>query len=418
MSATRFLPVALILLSIAALATENLVHYPVGIMFMLGVHRIWINPKEALRSSDTRLLVTVFACVWVPMLLALPDAANPVRAFKTTALYLHFLPAGIYIIHMVRDLVVRRIVLAGIAVIVAFWCIDGVIQLVAGRDLFDYPYEGSVLKGIFYPKQRFGLILAVFMPLYVHAVNRAATRSVWAWLLLLPMITAVMFSLKRTAWIMLAVALGAYVSCFFRVTRPKVLSVAVAVGLVVATLAATIAFVPNVNKQMSGSLKMFSTDFATADIATSHRLSLWKTGLAVARAHWLNGVGPRGYRTVYRDFAEADDFWINRGKTGQTHPHLMALEISVETGAVGLIGYGAVLFLLVRNIWRRRTRDPASAVCLMVVLVAWFPLNAHLAFYGSYWSTIVWIMIALGCTAADKEGARSCPTGAAASCAP
>ena len=169
---------------------------------------------------------------------------------------------------------------------------------------------------------------------------------------------------------------------------------------------------------MSGSLKMFSTDFATADIATSHRLSLWKTGLAVARAHWLNGVGPRGYRTVYRDFAEADDFWINRGKTGQTHPHLMALEISVETGAVGLIGYGAVLFLLVRNIWRRRTRDPASAVCLMVVLVAWFPLNAHLAFYGSYWSTIVWIMIALGCTAADKEGARSCPTGAAASCAP
>ncbi len=407
MSVSRFLPPALILFFVAALTTENLLHYPVGVAFLLGIYRIWLDPKKVLRSSDTRLFVSVFACVWIPMLLALPDAANPARAVKTTALYLHFLPAGLYIIHMLRDLMVRRIVLMGVAIIVAFWCIDGVIQLVMGRDLFGYPYDGIVLKGVFYPKQRLGLVVAVFTPLYVYAVQRAATRSVWAWLLLLPMIVVVIFSLKRAAWVMLAVALSAYALCFFRVARQSALATAVAAGLVAAILAATIYFVPNINNRIGTSLNIFSTDFATADSATSYRLSLWKTGLSIARTHWLNGVGPRGYRTVYRDFADTGDFWIERGNKGQTHPHLMVLEILVETGVIGLIGYGAVLFLLVGNIWHQRAQDPDSAVYLMVVFVAWFPLNAHLAFYGSYWSSIVWIMAALGCTVVNKEGYRS-----------
>jgi O-antigen ligase len=410
MSGIRYLPAALILLSIAGLATENLSHYPIGVMFLLGAFQIWRDPRALLRTRDARLLVIVFACVWLPMWLALPDAANPARAVETTLLYFHFLPAGLYVIHMLRDLVLRRIVLAGLAAIVAFWCVDGVIQLLTGRDLFGYPYDGSVLKGAFYPKQRFGLILAVFTPLYIHVVHRAAARSVWAWLLLLPLVVVVIFSLKRTAWIMFAVALSGYGACFIRATRANVRAGAAAAVLVAATLAATIYFAPKVHTQFSDTLKIFSADFGTADVATSYRLSLWQTGLAIARAHWLNGVGPRGYRTVYPDFAPTDDFWMAQGRKGQTHPHLMVLEVLIETGVIGLGGYGACLFLLVRRLWRQRSRDPTAAAYLMVAVVAWFPLNAHLAFYGSYWSSIVWIMIALGCVSMQKTGDHLSPT--------
>lgn len=406
MPGIRYLPAVLVILSIAGLATEHLFHYPIGIMVLLGVYDIWRKPREILFSVDARLYSSLFVCVWIPMLLALPDAADPARAVKTTLLYLHFLPAGLYIVYAMADATVRRIVMAGIAFVVAFWCIDAVIQLLSGRDLFGYPYDDAVLKGMFYPKQRFGLVLAVFTPLYLHVVHRLAVRSAWAWLLLLPLVVAVMFSLKRTAWVMLAVALAAYAACLFRPARHNVRSTIAAAVLVAAALVATTVFVPNINTHIGASMKVFSSDFAEADRATSYRLSLWKTGLSAAREHWLNGVGPRGYRSVYRDFAARDDFWTAGGRKGQTHPHLMALEVLVETGIIGLIAYALVLFALVRTLWRQRLREPASAVYLMVAFVAWFPLNAHMAFYGSYWSSIAWLMIALGCAGAGRDGDR------------
>ncbi len=120
----RYLPVALILLSIAGLATENLTHYPVGIMCLLGLYKMRWDFESVVRSSNARLLIGAFACVWIPMLLALPDSVNLARAMKTTFLYFHFLPAGLYIIYMLRDEFVRRAVWCGLAIIIVFWCLS------------------------------------------------------------------------------------------------------------------------------------------------------------------------------------------------------------------------------------------------------------------------------------------------------
>ncbi len=403
MFANCYLPAALIVLSIAGLASENLSHYPIGIMCLLGLYLAWRDYAGVVRSSNARLLIAMFACVWVPMLLALPDAVNPARAMKTTFLYVHFLPAGLYVVYMLRDHLVRRIVWSGFAIVIAFWCIDGVIQLVFGRDLFGYPYDGSILKGVFYPKQRFGLILAVFAPLYLHIVQRLAARSIWAWLLLLPLAVSVLFSLKRTAWVMGLAAIGAYIVCFVRLRRLNLRVVIGFGGAAAVALAIAIVSVPNLRTQITDTMGLFSADFERVDLATSRRLSLWHTGLSMVRANWLNGIGPRGFRTVYREFAGPDDFWIKLGTKGQTHPHLMGLEVLIETGVIGLIGYVLLLIILGREMWRQRIVEPQAAIYLMIALVALFPLNAHLAFYGSYWSSLVWIAIALGCVRRDTD---------------
>lgn len=409
MSGIRHAPALLILLAVAALATEHGSHYPIGILFLFGLVQ-WVRSPRTMHGSDgARLFATVFGCLWIPMLLSLPDAANPARAWKTTVLYLHYLPAGLYVVHMLADPRIRRIVLGGIAVIVGFWSVDGAIQWFSGRDLFGYPYDGSVLTGVFYPKQRFGLILAVFTPLYLYAVQRLAARTPFAWLLLAPLLFAIVFSLKRTAWIMLIAAVAFYAIAFFNKTARNLRRAGFALTVSLAVLAAAVAVVPNLKTQVGGTLNIFSADFETADIATSRRLTLWKTGAGIAREHWLNGVGPRGFRTVYRDFAAADDFWIQRGTKGQTHPHLMVLEVITETGLIGLFGYALGLLLLARAIRRVRNHDPGAGVCFIVAAVAWFPLNAHLAFYGSFWSNIAWMMFALGCTGLNPPPARHAP---------
>lgn len=412
MSVVRHVPALLILLAVAALATEHGSHYPIAILFLLGLVQ-WIRAPRTMHGCDgARLFATVFACLWIPMLLSLPDAANPARAWKTTVLYLHYLPAGLYVVHMLADPRTRRIVLGGIAVIVGFWSVDGAIQWFSGRDLFGYPHDGSVLTGAFYPKQRFGLILAVFSPLYLYVVQRLAARTPFAWLLLAPLLFAIVFSLKRTAWVMLIAAVAFYGIAFFNMTARNLRRAGLACAVSLALLAAAVAVAPNLKTQISDTLNLFSADFETADIATSRRLTLWKTGAGIARAHWLNGVGPRGYRTVYRDFAATDDFWILRGTKGQTHPHLMVLEVITETGLIGLFGYALGLVLLAKAIRRVPAHEPGAAVCLIVAAVAWFPLNAHLAFYGSYWSNIAWIMFALGCTGLNSPLLR--PTAARA----
>ncbi|HCU89046.1 MAG TPA: hypothetical protein DGR97_03840 [Gammaproteobacteria bacterium] len=403
MLTARSLPAVLILLSIAGLATENLTHYPVGIMCLLGLYKVRCDYEGVVRSSNARLLIGAFACVWIPMLLALPDSVNLPRALKTTFLYLHFLPAGLYIIYMLRDEFLRRIVWSGLAIILVFWCLDGMIQLVFGQNLFGYPYDGSVLQGAFYPKQRFGLILAVFTPLYINAVQRFAARSVWAWLLLLPLLIAVLLSLKRTAWVMVLASIGFYALCF---ARPRQLNLRLAIVYsFIAALALIVATssVPNFQTQVTDTLELFSADFERVDVATSRRLSLWRTGLSMVHDHWLNGIGPRGFRTAYSEFASPDDYWINHGNSGQTHPHLMSLEILIETGVIGLIGYFFLIVILGREMWRVRLANPRASVYFMIAIVALFPLNAHLAFYGSYWSNLVWISTALGCTASANS---------------
>jgi hypothetical protein len=49
------------------------------------------------------------------------------------------------------------------------------------------------------------------------------------------------------------------------------------------------------------------------------------------------------------------------------------------------------------------------ALCL---LVAFFPVNSHMAIYSSFWSQIVWWLIALYCAAYGAAMASSVPDSA------
>lgn len=384
---------ALPVLCFALLTTEHLVHYPMALMMLGGLWRIARAPREVFYCPAVRRFGFAFACLWLPMLISLPDAENVAHAARTTFAYLHFLPAGIFVVLICREPRVRSLVLGGVGLIVAMWLTDALLQLATGHDVFGFPPAGDILTGAFYPKQRLGLVLAVMTPIYFLCVVQIAHRWPAAWALMLPFLLVVLLSLKRTAWIMLGVAVAGLLGqgcrrghrALCRATLSLLLVLGLLTGVALATDAALRARVATTAGLLSG-------DFATMDQASSYRLSLWRTGLAIWQAHPVNGVGPRGYRYAYAEHALPDDFWLLRGG-GQTHPHLMALEVAVETGLIGLVGYGGFLFV----VWSRlkSPADDAQAMWAIAALAASFPLNAHLAFYGSYWSTLIWLLTAL-----------------------
>lgn len=395
----------LILLAFALFVTEHLVHYPVALMSVLGV-ALLVTRSEHAREPDTRTLVLLFCCLWVPMLVASVDALNPARAWKTTLLYLHLLPAACFVLLACRDAAVLRLVTLGVTGLVLFAGFDAFVQLIWRVDLFGYPFEGGVLKGVFHPKQRLGLFLAVFAPLCVEVVIGWCRRYPRIWLLLVPLVIVILMSLKRSAWLMLVVGLAGYLALVLHGGRTRWRDLPLVPLALAGVLAGvTIAASPTLQQRLDDSSGVFSLDADTFDEATGYRLSLWRTGGAMLRAHWLNGIGPRGYRYAYTEYAPPDDFWVERGGTGQTHPHLLGLEVAVETGFVGFAGWFVFYALLLRVMWRAAAHA-GRPMWLLCAAIASFPLNAHLAFYGSYWATLLWLLVPIGIAAARPAPAR------------
>jgi len=149
---------------------------------------------------------------------------------------------------------------------------------------------------------------------------------------------------------------------------------------------------------------------SAVDEASAGRLRIWRTAARMAAAHPLNGVGVRGFRYAYPQFAQAGDAFVNaHGDEGAMHAHQLVLEILSETGIAGLLAWLAGSALAIRA-WhkaapsaRRRAFAPALALAAMC-----FPLNTHFAFYSAWWGLLFWWLLALYCAAlAPAHGANA-----------
>ena len=385
----------LILLVIIGFVSKSLYNVPFSLMALLGLYRALKAPARLWADPFQRHYSWLFLCLWLPLLCALPDAANLSRASQTVFPYLRFLFAGLFIIQeLSRDRRRIEFVLAGVFFIVLFWCLDASLQFFLGQNLLGYPYRSGDITGMFYPKNTISHFCSALSGLCFFYILRHSAKSRAVWLALAPLFFVVLLGGRRAAWIMLALSASAFVvyACLAASNKRTMLTYTGLASLCLgALLSLTILFHEPTNFRFKQTLGLFSGDYKTMDIAVSGRLPLWQTAVTAFKLNPLNGIGPRGYRYVYQDYSSAEDYWLN-----QTHPHLHILEIMAETGLIGLGGYFLFLYLLLRGFMRRKNQA-AEFPYLLPVLVALFPLNAHLAFYGSIWASVSWWLIAFYC---------------------
>jgi hypothetical protein len=123
-----------------------------------------------LGDPGIRLMLTLFACLWLPMVLSLPDAVNFPRALSTTASFLRFPLAGIFIIQTLRAAQTFERLWLGLVWVIGFFCADALFQLIIGFDLFGRPHDGVRLNGVF-SKLTLGTVLAVTAPVYIVSLD-------------------------------------------------------------------------------------------------------------------------------------------------------------------------------------------------------------------------------------------------------
>ncbi len=389
----------LILSVLLLLPTKTLFNAPMIFMALIALYRLYREPRAIRADPQVRLIVVLFLCIWLPMLWSLPGAVDLARSASTARDFLRFPLAGIFIVQTLRAQRNRDRLFLGVFVTLSIWVLDGMVQFFAGRDLLGYPYNGTQLAGVFSPYLRFGLVIATLSPLFFEGLRRYGRCSRWVWLLLVPYVACIFLSGNRTSWMMLSIALFGYGLFLYRayggIRWYKVLAAAVGVLVVLGLL---VVKQPWFESRIDTTLGLFSGNYREIDRATSYRLPIWKTAINAFEHNWINGIGPRGFRYVYKDYAGPHDFWRDQNPPeSPTHPHQELLEILVGTGFPGPIGLALFFWILYR---RMRDAPPEAARRAMPwvigVVVAMNPLNVHMSFYASYWSTVTWWLILPG----------------------
>jgi O-antigen ligase len=337
------------------------------------------------------LITALFFCYWLPEFFSAWDAVDSRRAWREVLLDLRYLPflwlAGI----AVAQARGRRLVFTGIGVIALFWALDGAVQSVTGYSLGGVN-SSDRLSGIFGADNlKLGLVLASLSPFALEAAAQRFRDAGW-------LLAAAVFGLvillagSRASWLVYALVL--LFSGWRRLGRKRLLAFMV-LGVALAS-ALAFSFSSQFEARIERSLAVFSGDRAGLDNALSGRLSIWHAAGGMIRAHPVNGVGIRGFRDAYAQYAAPDDFWLAHGQHGALHAHQIVLEILSETGAIGLLLWlmGTALALRAWR-WSPVTARRRAAVPALALAVTAFPLNTSLAFYSTFWGGVFLLLVAL-----------------------
>jgi O-antigen ligase len=378
---------------------------------LLGVIMLFARDPQALQQhAGARLLLWLLAAYIGAALLSAVDAIMPGKSWGTVAALLRYVPLGLYACFAIRREHKLQAMYVAVALVLALWCADAWLQALTGWSLGGHA-EAQRVSGIFGADNlKLGPTLAVLSPFALWAARRrwGLPGLLIAFVLILG---PVLLAGSRAAWLCYAlVALG----FAWREARSPLRFAGICVlAAVLLALAGGIAWKTSArfHDRMQRTLLALNGTDQSVDTALSGRLDIWHASVRMIAAHPVNGVGVRGFRYAYPQYAPANDpFVVTGGEAcgvgeGACHAHQLVLEVLTETGTIGLLLWLAAVALAWRA-WRRvgaaaRTRAFPATLALGVML---FPLNTHLAFYSAWWGLLFAWLLGLWCAALYVEG--------------
>lgn len=386
----------LVLGALAALTMLLLLRFRYG-------DRLLSNPAWALTS-------VLFFAYWLPQLISAFDALDARHAFYKAATGLRYLPFLWLAAAAVANQRGRRITFNGLAIIVAVWTLDALLQVALGTsplfwgiDQIKQLIEGKGmcnaadtavldrLSGILGPcNLKLGVVLASLSPFALFAVAKRFGLLGWS-LAAAAIGVVILLAGARAAWLTYTLVL---VFSGWRLLGWKKLLGVFAFGaaaLVVLTL-----FSPQFQERIQRTAHVLTADESGVDVALSGRARIWRAATCMIGEHPINGVGARNFREEFPACDPLPEVRPAWGDGPAHHAHQIVLEILSETGAIGLLLWLAGAALAWRA-WHYATpgaRDRARPAMLALGVTV-FPFNTHLAFYSTFWGGLTLLLAAL-----------------------
>jgi O-antigen ligase len=380
---------------------------------LLGVVLLFARgPRVLQEHAGARLLLWLLAAYVAAALVSAFDAIAPGKSWGTVAALLRYAPLGVYACFAIRRESKLHALYEAVAWVLALWVVDAWLQALTGWSLGGHA-EAARISGIFGATNlKLGPTLAVLSPFALWTARRrwGLPGLLLAFVLVLG---PVLLAGSRAAWLCYAlVALG---FAWREARSPLRLAGFCVLAAVLLALAGGVAWQTSgrFQERMARTLLALHGTDQSVDAALSGRLDIWHTSARMIAAHPFNGVGVRGFRYAYPQYAPADDHFVASGEAcgageGACHAHQLVLEVLTETGAIGLLLWLAAVALALRT-WRRvgaaaRARAFPVSLALGVML---FPLNTHLAFYSAWWGLLFGWLLGLWCAALYVENTHA-----------
>ena len=333
------------------------------------------------------------------MMVSSIDSYLPQKSWVSSLAALRFLAAVLSMAVLLRADSARWRVIRWTSFLLVFWAVDGFVQLIFGNDLFGIAMNPDRLNALFVQKYQFyGPTLAMLSPLLLEHARRH--WPAWGWVTAFTlMLGAVLIAGMRAGWLIMGLVLAVYLWLMFRRENRELRKASLSIPvLVVTAIIGSYLVSPLFQARLDQSLTITQGTQAAVSAASNLRMPIFNTSLIMYKEHPVNGVGVRAFPVAYMEYAADDDVHIQNsgGKSGATHAHNLVLEVMADTGSIGLLGMIAG-FVLVLRFWRQMTptrRNEAFPFALALALVL-FPLNSHFALYGTYMSSLIWVLFGL-----------------------
>lgn len=342
-------------------------------------------------------------------------SVNPERSTLQALPWIRFIIFAAAVQHLFnRSQALERLVLLSVCAMALFGAGDAIFQYFAGQDIFGQkPFisekSGYRLTGPL-PNPMIGMLLFfVGLPALVLFAQRAAEpkQSRHARLLgaagLLLIFTAILMSGERMVLLQCLVGLGV-ISLIVRVPRQ---TLAAAAGCAFVGIMAILTILPSVRERHASTVQHLSaplqSGYAKAMIASTD----------LFRANPLFGVGIKNFR-------EACPAYVSDPEYGDVckliHPHNVWMQLSIETGIIGAIGFFALfgfgVYPAVR-LWRYWSVEPLMAGAALSVLIKLWPLATSGNFFANWRAATFWFAFAMATgvarTARNRQRLRTMP---------
>ncbi|MCK9398446.1 MAG: O-antigen ligase family protein [Bacteroidales bacterium] len=243
---------------------------------------------------------------------------------------------------------------------------------------FDKPHSNMVMKPFYNDHTAYGAIIALFLPVFTGlSLSRQFKRSyrVMAFIILAILVTGIIFSYSRAAWISVAAALMVYFLVRFRIRFYwLLLSLVVGIGLF---FMFQYQFIDKLEKNKQDS----STDFMehvqsisniSSDASNLERINRWASAIRLFKERPIFGWGPGTYQFVYAPYQRSKEKTIistNYGDMGNAHSEYIGP--MSESGVLGMLSFfGIVVTVIITGIrvYRRSQNKEVKLLSLMIML--------------------------------------------------
>jgi len=363
-----------------SVATRQLI----WLMVVVSLLTLITNRDAVLSTKGMKKAAMLFACIAVPGLISLLFSVNLDRSVSAVFRFAAYaLGAWVVLSVRIEEGDAKRI-MSFLGILLVAWAVDGFVQLLTGVSLLGDPLvelgeEGAIVTGSL--QLGYGATLAILSPFFLEALRRAGGMGVG--ILSLPVYAAVVMSGHQSSAVLALVGLAGWATLALR--NKEVGAKRQVTGFVISAI---------VGLLLGVYLSVVTGQVSTLAEAPPRYQSflyqpqLWELSWQAFKEHWLTGVGMRGFGT----YAMSADAITIPGITKTWHSHLTILEVISETGLIGLIGYGVLLYWIWGYVQDERM---PVAVAGLTALLAVFPLGTAVGMYSYIGGNLIFLTFVL-----------------------